>query len=52
MSDQVRGNEIAMIFQDPMKSRIQTMKIGMQIWLSRLIKHRQMKEDALARALN
>lgn len=47
----VRGNEIAMIFQDPMTSLDPTMKIGMQI-AEPLIKHRNMKkEDALKRAL-
>ena len=47
----VRGNEIAMIFQDPMTSLDPTMKIGMQI-AEPLMKHRKMKKElALARAL-
>ncbi|MGO0155100.1 ABC transporter ATP-binding protein [Leuconostoc koreense] len=47
----VRGNEIAMIFQDPMTSLDPTMKIGHQI-AEPLIKHRGMKEkEALTRAL-
>ncbi|KAI3473821.1 hypothetical protein Pfo_030900 [Paulownia fortunei] len=47
----VRGNEIAMIFQDPMTSLDPTMKIGQQI-AEPLIKHQELSEkDALARAL-
>jgi oligopeptide transport system ATP-binding protein len=47
----IRGNEIAMIFQDPMTSLDPTMKIGKQI-AEPLIKHKGLsKRDALAKAL-
>ncbi|MGO1337385.1 MAG: ABC transporter ATP-binding protein [Leuconostoc fallax] len=47
----IRGNEIAMIFQDPMTSLDPTMKIGMQI-AEPLMKHQKLsKEAALKRAL-
>lgn len=48
----LRGNEISMIFQDPMTSLDPTMKIGKQI-AEPLMKHRGMKKkEALARALD
>ncbi len=48
----LRGNEISMIFQDPMTSLDPTMKIGKQI-AEPLIKHKGMsKKEALARALD
>ena len=47
----IRGNEISMIFQDPMTSLDPTMRIGMQI-AEPLIKHKGMKRsEALMRAL-
>ncbi|AYG01753.1 ABC transporter ATP-binding protein [Lactococcus allomyrinae] len=48
----LRGNEISMIFQDPMTSLDPTMKIGKQI-AEPLLKHNKgmSKKDALARAL-
>ena len=47
----VRGKDIAMIFQDPMTSLDPTMKIGMQI-AEPLIKHKHVeKKKALAQAL-
>ncbi|MFV0555552.1 MAG: ABC transporter ATP-binding protein [Lactovum sp.] len=47
----VRGNEISMIFQDPMTSLDPTMKIGKQI-AEPLIKHKGMtKKEALDKAL-
>lgn len=47
----IRGNEIAMIFQDPMTSLDPTMKIGMQIAESILIHEDVPKSEALERAL-
>lgn len=48
---EIRGNEIAMIFQDPMTSLDPTMKIGMQI-AEPIIKHEKVdKKVALERAL-
>jgi len=47
----IRGNEISMIFQDPMTSLDPTMKIGLQI-AEPLMKHKKMKKEvALKRAL-
>lgn len=47
----IRGNEIAMIFQDPMTSLDPTMKIGQQI-AEPLIKHRgTSKKEAWVKAL-
>jgi oligopeptide transport system ATP-binding protein len=47
----VRGNEISMIFQDPMTSLDPTMRIGNQI-AEPLMKHKGLtKKEALARAL-
>lgn len=47
----IRGNEISMIFQDPMTSLDPTMRIGNQIAES-IIKHRKVsKSEALKRAL-
>jgi len=47
----VRGNEIAMIFQDPMTSLNPTMKVGRQI-TEVILQHRKVsKEDAKKRAL-
>lgn len=47
----IRGNEISMIFQDPMTSLDPTMRIGNQI-AEPLIKHRGMKKkEALVKAL-
>ncbi|MVX59372.1 ATP-binding cassette domain-containing protein [Streptococcus danieliae] len=48
---QVRGNEIAMIFQDPMTSLDPTMKIGMQIAEPILLHKKVSKQEALDRAL-
>ncbi|NYS49281.1 ABC transporter ATP-binding protein [Streptococcus danieliae] len=48
---QVRGNEIAMIFQDPMTSLDPTMKIGMQIAEPILLHEKVSKQEALDRAL-
>ena len=48
---QIRGNQIAMIFQDPMTSLDPTMKIGQQI-AEPLIKHKgASKKEAWAKAL-
>ncbi|MFS1663271.1 ABC transporter ATP-binding protein [Streptococcus sp. zg-JUN1979] len=47
----VRGNDIAMIFQDPMTSLDPTMKIGMQIAEPILIHEKISKKEALERAL-
>lgn len=48
---EIRGNEIAMIFQDPMTSLDPTMKIGQQI-AEPLIKHKGFsKKDAWVKAL-
>ncbi|XRD25874.1 ABC transporter ATP-binding protein [Lysinibacillus fusiformis] len=47
----VRGNEIAMIFQDPMTSLNPTMKVGRQI-TEVILQHRKVsKEDAKKRAI-
>ena len=47
----IRGNEISMIFQDPMTSLDPTMKIGQQI-AEPLMKHKGMsKKDAWAKAI-
>jgi oligopeptide transport system ATP-binding protein len=48
---QIRGKEIAMIFQDPMTSLNPTMKIGRQIAESIMIHQHKDKEDALKRAV-
>ena len=48
----VRGKVISIIFQDPMTSLDQTMKIGQQI-AEPLMKHKGMnKKDAWAKALD
>lgn len=47
----VRGNEISMIFQDPMTSLDPTMKIGMQIAEPMMIHQKISKKDALKLAL-
>ena len=47
----VRGNDIAMIFQDPMTSLDPTMRIGMQIAEPILIHEKISKKEALDRAL-
>lgn len=47
----VRGNEIAMIFQDPMTSLDPTMKIGMQIAEPIMLHEKVSKQEALDRAL-
>ena len=49
--EKIRGNEISMIFQDPMTSLNPTMKIGKQI-MEGLIKHQNMsKAEAKERAI-
>lgn len=48
----VRGNEIAMIFQDPMTSLDPTMKIGLQIAEPIMIHEKISKQEALRRALD
>lgn len=47
----VRGNEIAMIFQDPMTSLDPTMKIGLQIAELIMLHEKVSKQEALERAL-
>ena len=48
---QIRGNQMAMIFQDPMTSLNPTMKIGKQI-VEGLVKHRNMNRgEATAKAI-
>ena len=47
----VRGNEIAMIFQDPMTSLDPTMTIGMQIAEPIMLHEKVSKSEALKRAL-
>lgn len=47
----VRGNDIAMIFQDPMTSLDPTMKIGMQIAEPIMLHENISKKEALDRAL-
>lgn len=47
----VRGNEIAMIFQDPMTSLDPTMKIGLQIAEPIMLHEKVSKQEALERAL-
>lgn len=47
----IRGNEIAMIFQDPMTSLDPTMKIGMQIAEPIMLQGKISKKEALDRAL-
>lgn len=47
----VRGNDIAMIFQDPMTSLDPTMKIGMQIAEPIMLHEKISKKEALDRAL-
>lgn len=49
--EQIRGNEISMIFQDPMTSLDPTMKIGKQIAEPLLVHTSATKQEALARAL-
>ncbi|CAK7064042.1 peptide ABC transporter ATP-binding protein [Tissierella sp. P1] len=47
----IRGNEISMVFQDPMTSLNPTMKIGKQI-VEGLVKHRKLsKEEARKKAI-
>lgn len=48
---QVRGSEIAMIFQDPMTSLNPTMKVGKQIMESILLHSKVSKDEAKKRAL-
>lgn len=47
----IRGNEIAMIFQDPMTSLDPTMKIGLQIAEPIMVHEKVGKQEALDRAL-
>lgn len=47
----VRGNDIAMIFQDPMTSLDPTMKIGLQIAEPIMLHEKISKQEALDRAL-
>lgn len=47
----IRGNEISMIFQDPMTSLDPTMKIGMQIAEPIMLHEKISKKEALDRAL-
>ena len=47
----IRGNEISMIFQDPMTSLDPTMKIGLQIAEPIMIHEKISKKEALERAL-
>jgi peptide/nickel transport system ATP-binding protein len=49
---EVRGNEIGMIFQDPMSSLNPTMNIGMQIAESVLLHRDASKSEALERAVD
>ena len=49
---EVRGNEIGMIFQDPMSSLNPTMNIGMQIAESVLLHRDASKAEALERAVD
>ncbi|MCP8857553.1 ABC transporter ATP-binding protein [Latilactobacillus fuchuensis] len=49
--NQIRGNEISMIFQDPMTSLDPTMPIGKQVAEPLLIHKAMNKEDAMKRAL-
>jgi peptide/nickel transport system ATP-binding protein len=48
---EIRGNEIGMIFQDPMSSLNPTMTIGMQIAESVLLHRKVSKAEALERAV-
>lgn len=48
----VRGNDIAMIFQDPMTSLDPTMTIGMQIAEPIILNEKVSKKEALERALD
>ncbi len=47
----IRGNEIGMIFQDPMTSLNPTMKIGYQIAEGLMLHHRMKKADAIKKAV-
>lgn len=48
---QIRGNEISLIFQDPLSSLDPVMKIGKQIMEAILVKKKASKKEAAARAL-
>lgn len=48
----IRGNEISVIFQDPLSSLDPVMKIGKQITETLRIKHKMPKQEARERALN